>query len=469
MQHPKAYAWNLVGRFLPAGIHLVTNIVLARFLSPADFGMISILTVFFTVANVLMDVGLGGALIKENETRKIDCSTMFVFNLSASTIIYILLFFSADYVEKFFAVNGLAMVMRILCLIFVINAWGLVPRTLMIKQLKFKELTILAIIGSSCACITSIILAINGVKVYSLATYQLVIAGVNVLGAYCYTKYRISFRFSSGSFHRLFSFGIMTTITSIIDTIYENLMSVLFGKYISVSKAGYLDQSKKLENSITQTLTSTINNVSFPILTRMTDDIRKFISEADSIFNTVTKALFPLLVLVCVYSKEIITLLYGENWVEAAPYLSLLIFAGLFQVMETLNRNFIKSLGEVQKLATITIVKRVIGIGLILAWLTFSVDTMLYAYIISSFIGYVCNMAVYSKIISQPMSKQLWQAFIAIIPTASIYVILYLIYGASINHVLKLVISALIMFSYYLFVLPYIGLDIIKYLTKRLK
>ena len=464
MQNKKAYIWNLVGKFFPQGIFLLTTIVLARYLSPADFGMISVLTVFFTVANVVMEAGLGGALIMEKEITKIDCSTMFVFNLSTSVVFYIVLFFSADVVADFYHIPNLSTVMRILCLIFLINAWGMVPRTLLVKNLKFKQITFMTSLASLIACVLAISSALVGLKVYALVIYQLTSALVIVVGSYYYSKYRVSFRFSYKRFKHLFSFGIMTTLVSVIDTIYENLMNILFGKYINVRQAGYLDQAKKLENTVTQSLSMTISNVAFPILSRLSTEKDKFRKEADSIFMTVIVFLFPLLMALSVYSKEIIVFLYGAKWETSAMYFSLLIFAGIFQVMETLNRNFIKSLGEVKSLFCVTLVKRALGIGLIFVCLTVSVDLILYAYIVSSFLGYFFNMLAYSKKVSQTVAKQLLIMIKALLPSVIIYIIISFTYNLDISLFFRISLCVLFLFIYYIFFMKkmQIGLEILK-------
>ena len=464
MQNKKAYIWNLVGKFFPQGIFLLTTIVLARYLSPADFGMISVLTVFFTVANVVMEAGLGGALIMEKEITKIDCSTMFVFNLSTSVVFYIVLFFSADVVADFYHIPSLSTVMRILCLIFLINAWGMVPRTLLVKNLKFKQITFMTSLASLIACVLAISSALVGLKVYALVIYQLTSALVIVVGSYYYSKYRVSFRFSYQRFKHLFSFGIMTTLVSVIDTIYENLMNILFGKYINVRQAGYLDQAKKFENTVTQSLSMTISNVAFPILSRLSTEKDKFRKEADSIFMTVIVFLFPLLMALSVYSKEIIVFLYGAKWETSAMYFSLLIFAGIFQVMETLNRNFIKSLGEVKSLFCVTLVKRALGIGLIFVCLTVSVDLILYAYIVSSFLGYFFNMLVYSKKVSQTVAKQLLIMIKALFPSVIIYIIISFTYNLDISLFIRISLCVLFLFIYYIFFMKkmQIGLEILK-------
>ena len=238
MQHKMAYVWGLVGKFVPSFIHLVANIILARFLTPDDFGTIGVVTIIFTVANVLIDSGLGGSLVKEKSITKLDCSTIAAFNSVIGLIIYVIIFFSASFWESYFEIDGLTSIIRILSLSFLIGPIGLVPKAIMNRELKFGAISIIAIISIVVASVVAVVMAIMGSGVWSLVAFQLVNTAVMVLISCVYCRYIISFQFSWESFKRLFSFGFFTTITSAIDTIYENLITTLTGKYLNVTHAG---------------------------------------------------------------------------------------------------------------------------------------------------------------------------------------------------------------------------------------
>ena len=228
MQHTEKYIWALVGRFLPLFIYLVTTMILARFLTPDDFGKVGVLSIFFVVANALMDAGLGGSLIKEPKLSRIDCSTILVFNITVSHFLYFLLFFFAGTIERYLNIEGLSLIVRVLCLIFVINSWGLVPRSLLTKKLQFRELTIINVVSVLVAAISSVVLAALKCGVYALVAYQLINGALSVLLSFVYSKYRVSFMFSKDSFKRLISFGVFTSLATTIDSIYENIITFLF-------------------------------------------------------------------------------------------------------------------------------------------------------------------------------------------------------------------------------------------------
>lgn len=470
MQNPQAYFWNLVGKLIPQVVYLATTIVLARFLTPEDFGTIGVLAIFFAIANTLMEAGLGGSLIKEKQVASIDYSTIFVFNIVVSHILYVIILGCAGFIENFFEIANLSSIIKLLCLVFIINAWGLVPNTILFKEIKFKELTIASILSVSVAAIVAIVLAVINYGVYVLVWYQLVLALVGVLLRYYYSRYHIDFKFSVRSFKRLFSFAFFSTICSIIDTLYENILTFLFGKFLSVKAAGFLDQAKKLEQSATQSLSGPIANVSFPILAKLKEDKTLFNLEADSIFRNFTLMVFPLFFLVSVYSEDIIRLVYGTNWILAAPYLSILMFASVFHIMETLNRTFIKSMGIVDRLLWITIWKRLVGLLVIFLSLLVSPMAMMYGYVASTLIGFIFNLYLYGSISEQKSMRLIRQAIYVLLPGICLYGITFAINGVIKCLFFQLFISVILLLIYYLLIQPRLGgMNILSFVGRWVK
>lgn len=469
MQHKVEYLWAMVGKFLPQFIYLVTTMVLARFLTPDDFGAIGILAIFFTVANTLIDSGLGSSLVKEKEISELDCSTISVFNLLLSHLLYfIIVVFSVD-IEEYYEVDGLALIIKILCLIFIINAWGLVPQSLLVRELRFKTRMYIGIISVVLSSIAAIIMAVLGCGVWSLVVYQLVGGGVTTIMSTIAARYKVSFRFSRDSFRRLFSFGFFTTLTSTIDTVYENLIVNIFGKYLSIQQAGLLYQAKRIEEVPTQTLATTISSVSFPVLTKMRFETNKFVEECNSVFKTVLLLVLPLLVCLSLFSSPIISLLFGDQWIEAGPYLSLLVIAGIFRIAETLNRTFIKSTTKVDKLLFYTLIKRFIGIALLALFAIFDSKHILHGYIISSFIGYFINCILFSKVSDSKLVEQIMLFVKVLIPSIFIYLIIVLSSHIFKLLLLQIVLTIILVSIYYFFILRWYGFDIISMIKSFVK
>lgn len=467
MQNKSAYIWNFGGRIVPQVIFLLTNIILAHYLSPSDFGQIGVLAIFISISSTLTEAGFGGSIIKEEKVLPIDLSTVFIYNLVVSLLLYSILFISSTWLESYFKIEGLANVSRVLGLVFVISAWSLIPKTILIKNLCFKQIAIVGVIGVIIASGISIICAREGFGVYALVAYQLTYVICEVICFEIITKYNLSFKFSVNSFKKLFSFGFFTTLCNIIDATYSNLMTALFGKYINIKSAGYLFQSQKLETAATNSLAQTINTVSFPILTKLKAKQDTFYNEANSLFRNLTLCIFPLFWIIVIYSEPIIVLIYGEEWKDASIYLSLLMVAGIFSVMESLTRNYIKSLGNVKKLAEYTLFKRIVGIICIILFLIIDPFYMLYGFIISTIIGYLANVNLYSQLIEIGYCKLLWNDLKSFIITLFFPLLLFTIHKID-NLLIETVLISIVLLFYYLLLLPkYLKIDIYRFRIKQ--
>lgn len=465
MTHKNEYIWAFIGRFLPLLIYLVTTMVLARYLSPDDFGKVGALSVFFMVANTLMDAGLGGSLVKEPNLTKVDCSTILIFNFVASIILYALIFLFSSAIESYFESPGLSMVVRVLCLIFVINSLGLVPRSLLQRNLKFRHLTIINIVSVFVAALTSVILAIYQFGVYALVAYQIVCAAMTVILSIKVSGFIFSLQFSRNSLFRLMPFGVYTTLTSAIDAIYENLITFLFGKYLNMQQAGFLYQAKRLEEVPSQSVVQTISNVAFPVLTKIRTNANEFANECNATFKNVLLMVLPVLFTLSVFSEPTMVLVFGDQWKPAAPYLSLLIYAAIFHMAETLNRTFIKSTTQVNLLFKYTMIKRVLGIGVIFICLFIEPRIVLYGYIVSTFIGYVLNVHLLSKISEMTISKQLSSFGLVLLPNVIYFLFMSLLTNCVDALYLQLAFCLLSLFVYYFVILRIYGINILLQLS----
>lgn len=387
MQNKKAYLWGLLSRFAPQAIYLLTTLILARFVTPDAFGTIGVLAVIFTVANILLDSGLGGSLIKEKTISDIDCSSIGLFNIVVSLTIYLILFFTSTYIQDYFNIEGLANVIRIISIVFPITAIGIVPLTLLKRNLQFDKIFISSISGVTLASIIAIIIAVLGGDVYALVTYQIIVNLVNVVLNFFFSKYKISVKFSYSSLKRLIPFGFFTSVVSIVDTIYENIMTMLTGKFLNVQTAGYLYQAKRLEETTSTSAAMAVGIVAFPILTKLKDDLCVFRTECTKTLDAISLIAFPLLIIVSIFSEEIIILLFGKQWVLSASYLKVLMICGIFIMTEQLILSFIKSLGKVDRLMYFTLVKRIIGLFILLATLLLNANLLVYGYLVTTVIG----------------------------------------------------------------------------------
>lgn len=460
MKNAKDYIWAFIGKIAPQAVYLLATIILARVLTPDDFGKVGILAIFISIATTLNDAGLSGSLIKEKDISSIDCSTINIFNICVSTFLYIILFVASPLIEKFFATPQLSSIARCLGLVFLINSISTVPKALMIRQFEFKWLTYISLISIICGAFLSIVSAYSGAGAYSLVIYQIAIAVTTSILIVIKSHYKFSLIFSISSFKKLFSFGFFTTACNIVDNIYENILSFLFGKFLSISQVGYFSQSKKLENVSVYAGKETLNNVAFPVLTRLKEEKDLFVSESFLLVRNIILLCLPIFIIVIIFSKEIIIIFFGTKWIEAAFYLSQLMIAGFFMLIEGAIRSFIKAFGNVAQLLLYTLFKRLFAISIIIATAFIKADYMIYAYIIGSFLGLFANIFLYTKLLNIPRVSYLSNLFKLSLPSIICFAPIFAIYITTNSAYYSLIIALVITYLYYFVVLKHYDINI---------
>lgn len=466
------YIWGMVGNILPQALHLLGVIVLARILTPADFGIVGVLGVFISVAGVLIDTGLGGSLVKEKSLSASDCASVSVFNVGVSTLLYMAIFFAAPYIERFYALEGLTTITRVLSLTFIIGAFGLVPRCMLVRELKFKQIGLLSVFSVVVASVLAILAALAGWRAYSLVVYQLVNTAISTIGAMAMSRYLFSVRFRGSDLKRHLSFGVLTTLANVVDIVYDNILIIITGKIATVSQVGYMSQSKKIQEVSTNGIATSVNNVAFPLLTKHRDEREKFIDESDQLVSTIGLLLFPLLVVMAVAAEYIILIVFGEQWIAATPYLSAFMVAGVFIILERLVRNFIKSLLFARQLLTITFVQRIVGLAVIVTLTLVRSEWLIASYVAASVVIWIISSASYARLVAVPVLTQLAKQIRTLLPSAGLYALLYATVVLTENIVVQASVAALLLGLYYFVLLPkYYSISLYKtisgYLNRR--
>ena len=251
--------WSSVGRLGTMLINFLSNLVLARLLMPDDFGCIAMLYVFIAVSAIFVNGGLGSALIKRKNPTHLDYTTVFYWNLAVSLIFYLLLFFTAPAIARFYAMPQLSAVLRVQSLTLLIQAFAIVQATQLQKQLIFRELSIRNLIAAIIGTVIGIAMAFWGYGVWSLVASSLCSAVASVLLLWRMSSWRPTWEFSWKSLGSLFSFGGLMLLSSLVETIYVNIQRLIIGKMFTASDLGYYNQAKKLEEVPTTTLSTIVN------------------------------------------------------------------------------------------------------------------------------------------------------------------------------------------------------------------
>lgn len=403
----KGLLWSFIDNFAKYGLQFVIGIILARLLTPKEFGLIGIITVFISISNSIVDSGFSQALIRKNNATDKDYSTVFLYNLAFSVFVFLILFFSADYVSNFFGEPNLKLLLRVFSVNIIINSFGIVQRTQLIKNINFKAQTKITIISGLASGILAIWLAYVGFGVWSLIAKTTIFNLITVFLLRFYTDWKPILYFSKSSFKELFSFGSKMVAAGLIDTIYRNIYYVIIGKYYSSVDLGYYTRAEQFNNFPSSNLTTVIQRVSYPVLSKLQDDNEKLkLGYKKTIVLTMFISFTSMFWLAAV-SESLILSLIGINWEQTIIYLQLLCFVGMLYPLHGLNLNILKVKGRSDLFLKLEIIKKILAVPIIIAGIYWGIKIMIIGMIINSIIAYYINSFWSGRLVSYSMREQL--------------------------------------------------------------
>lgn len=388
-----AAIWSFIQRFGALFISFTTNILLARLLSPNDFGCMGILLVFVTIADVLVDGGLGLSLIQKQRITPLDISTVFTSNLVFSILFFLAILFSAPFIANYFNYPKIEIYLTVQSFALIFRAMYAIPSALLNKELKFKMLTKIYLLSNFISSISAIIMAYAGFGVWSLVTKNLALQFILFCMFWSFAYVKISVKFDFHTFKNLFKIGGAITFTNLTDIIFTNILSFLIGKKYSVTTLGYYTQAKALEQIPVYTLSTVINQVLFPVFSKIQDNEERIRENTKKCLVLITFFSFPIMAYLIIYAEPVITFLYSSKWLDSVPYFQILCIAGFVNPIIHINRTIIKSLGKAQLLVKTQLFSIIIGILILFIGVHFNIYILLLGICLYSFLG--CIIVTY--------------------------------------------------------------------------
>ena len=371
------FIWDILKTFGTKFSTFIVGIILARLLTPTDFGLIGMLTVFIAVSNIFINSGFKEALIQKQECTEKDYATIFYFNALVSFLLYLVLFLSAGLISDFFSEPRLEDLIKVLGLVLIINAFTFVQRARLTREMDFKLLGKVDVIANVGAGLIAISFALTGFGVWSLVIQSVAVATFSLILLWRWSRWKPQEKFNKESFRELFSFGSRLMVLGIIDTIYSNIYHVIIGKYYVAAQLGHYTRAQAFQNMPTSAVTNIFRNVSYPALSSIQDDKSKL----KSVYRRVTKSMM-LVTLVLIFglaaiAEDLVVLLIGQDWQLAGEFLRLLCFAGLFYPINALNYNLMKVLGRSDLVLNLGIANKFLAVPVILTAIFIDIKTML--------------------------------------------------------------------------------------------
>ena len=358
----KGVGWGFADNILGLGITAAANIILARILSPADFGIIGMTAIFMTLSTSLVDSGFTGALTRKKDAVKADFDTVFYFNLAVSCLLYAVLFFCSPFIARFFKEPILVPVIRILGISLVINAFGIVQKIILVRRIDFRTQAWISLVSSFAAAVAAVVMAFYGFGVWSLVVLQVGKLAVNTILLWSVSKWYPGLCFSRKSFRDMFSFGGRLLITSIISAIWSEMYSFIIGKMYSSSVLGQYSRADKVKNMVTSNVSSVMQKVSYPVLASIQDEGERQINVYRKILKTTVLISFTAVFGVWAVAGPFILTFFGDQWLPAVGYLRIMCFSGLFLPLMMCSANVINADGRSDITLVLEILKTVMGL-----------------------------------------------------------------------------------------------------------
>ena len=420
--------WTALQKYSTMGIQFISGIILARLLTPYDYGCIGMLSIFMALAEAFIDGGFGSALIQKTQPTQEDYSTIFWWNLGMAAVMYAILFVSAPAISRFYEIPLLCDVLRVQGIILFIYAFNIVQHNQLRKKLNFKVLSIVTICTSLIALSITIFMAYKGFGVWALVAQNIVTAAIPALVFWFFIKWRPIWTFSWKSLKELFSFGFYMFMTNIVNTIGKKVQSLLIGKLYSPSTMGYLSKAVSTEELASQGISSVMTQVTYPLYVKVKDDKTAMTNMIRRLTMTISYVTFPLMMVLILTAKPIFLLLYSDRWLPSVPYFQVMCIVGLSSCLQAVNTQPIAAIGKSKKMFWWTLVKRTVGMIFMIGGLfLYGMKGFMVGVVIYNWFCYFVNIGLVSKNIGYKWNRQLLDLMPVTVASAVAAIIAYFI------------------------------------------
>jgi len=409
----KGVSWSLAGNIIQNITSFIIGIILARLLSPSQYGVIGMANVFIFVTYVFIDSGFSTALIQKQSCTSKDYSTVFFINLFISLFFFLLLFSSANIISKFYNEPELIRVIKLLSFLIILYAFSIVQKSIITRQMNFKLINLINISSQVSSGLIGILLAYKGFGVYSLVWKTLLNQLFINVQLWIFNKWYPTLEFSRSSLKEMFPFSSKLLISGTINKVYEQLYSLTIGKFFSARELGLYTRANQFANLPSQSISGAIMNVSFPVFSQIQNDPPRMKQIAKKILKATMFVNITAMLGLASISQQLIVTLIGTKWIDAVPYLQLLCFVGVLYPLHPINLNIITSLGRSDLFLRLEIIKKLLAVPVIVIGIFSSVKVMLYGLIVTSLIAIFINSHYTKRLIDYDIKEQ----FLDILPS----------------------------------------------------
>ena len=435
------FIWRLFERVGAKGVELIVSLVLAKMLDTELFGSIVLVLVVINIMQVFVDSGLGNALIQKKDSDNKDFSTVFFFNIVFCAVLYTILYFTAPYFAAFYDDLSLTPVIRVLGLTVVISGVKNVQIAYVSKTMQFKRFFFSTLGGTIFAAIAGLVLAYNGYGIWAIVVQSVSNTAIDTVILWITVKWKPELYFSFKRLKILFAYGWKLLVSQLLDTGYTQLRSLIIGKKYTKDDLAYYDRVNQFPGFITANINTSIDSVLFPAMSDVQDDKERVKSMTKRAMKTSIFLMAPMMAGLSCCARPIVKLLLNETWLPLIPYMIVLCISYTFYPLHTANLNAIKALGRSDKFLILEIIKKAVGMVLLLVSMWYGVMAIAISLLVSDIICQIINSWPNKKLINYGYFEQLKDITPSIILAWVMCGIVYCVSFLGLNDILTLVIQ----------------------------
>lgn len=463
------FLWRFAERCAAQLVTLIVSIILARILTPSDFGTVSLVMVFTTIMQVFVDSGLGTALIQKKNSDDLDFSSVFYFNFAVCLILYAGMFIAAPYIAGFYNDVSLTPIIRVISLTIVISGVKGIQQSYVSRNMLFKRFFFATLGGTIFSAFLGIGMAYAGCGVWSIVAQQLSNTAIDTLILWITVKWRPKKMFSWSRLKSLLSYGWKLLASSLLDTVYNNLRNLVIGKIYTSADLAYYNQGDKFPKVVITNINASIDSVLLPSMSGEQENCERVKSMTRRAIKTSTYIMAPLMMGLLFCAEPIVKLLLTEKWLPCVPYLRIFCFTYMFWPIHTANLNAIKAMGRSDFFLKLEIIKKVMGLALLLFTMRISVMAMAYSLIVSGILSQIINSWPNWKLLNYNYFEQLRDILPSIIIAVGMGICVYFISFIPMPTIVTLLIQIVIGAVIYIGVSAALKLEEFEYLFGMIK
>ena len=426
----KGVGWSAIDNVAQYAVSFIVSIVLARLLSPDDYGLLGIIAIFTAVCGAIIDGGLSNALIRKKDASEADFNTIFILNIGLSLLLYVIIYFCSPVIAKFFNREELGALTRVSSLSMIIGALAMVQQTRLTKRIDFKTQTKITVVASVVSGVVGISMAILGFGVWALVAQTLTSQAIRTVLLWLFNKWSPRFQFSVASFKELFGFGWKLMVSQLLNTLWKELYQVVVGKCYSPATLGQYTRAKGFSQLFSKNLTSVIQRVTYPVLSDIQDDKTRLISAYRRIIKTTMFITAISMIMLGAVAEPLVFCLIGPQWHDAAVYLPLICLSGSLYPLQAINLNMLQVQGRSDLFLVLEIIKKIIALGPLFVGAFVGIIPMLYVNLLTGIISFFLNSHYSGKYLGYSSWLQLKDVapsyVVAFIMALSVYFFKYL-------------------------------------------